>query len=187
MHLMRRNATRPKGCGTGLVVIAARALGASSVVLTDIGEVLKICEENVALNESRMPQGVASSPIAVRQYYWGSKSSGLASQSFDVVLIADCILPKLYPVQPLVEAIDDLLGPAGLCLVSYEHRTWFKFDPRERFFELCSERGLSVEAVKDSDMDDKYRGEDIVIWEVRRRAPGGDTSARIATPTSRHS
>ena len=105
--------------------------------------------------------------FSVQEYWWGSGTLGVAR--FDVVLVADCILPKLYPVEPLVTAIAELLKPAGVCLVGYEHRTWHEFDPRDRFRELCEEKGLEVARVEEERMDDVYRGEDIEIWSIRWR------------------
>ncbi|GMH57925.1 hypothetical protein TrRE_jg917, partial [Triparma retinervis] len=86
---------------------------------------------------------------SVVEYWWGSET--LPKSSFDIVLVADCILPKLYPMEPLVAAISSLLTPTGVCFVSYEHRVWFEFDPPTRFQQLCAESNLSIRVVGESE------------------------------------
>ena len=115
------------GTGTGLTGLVALNLGAREVTFTDVGPVLELTRENVSSNCS----DELVSKTSVSEYWWGSGTLG--KHCYDMVLVADCILPKLYPIEPLVVAIDELLvqGDAGVCLVSYEHRTWFEFDPRE--------------------------------------------------------
>ena len=111
------------GTGTGLTGLVACALGASEVTFTDIGPVLDLTRENIASN---LPNLLCSrQPVtSVVEYWWGSDT--LPKSSFDIVLVADCILPKLYPMEPLVAAISYLLAPTGVCFVSYEHRVWFE-------------------------------------------------------------
>jgi len=202
------------GTGTGLSGLVAGCLGAREVTFSDIGPVLDLTRENIALNLASLPDptptttvvevgleesegrlersGGIISPTHVTnyslplvasllttyipnpfrdslrssQYWWGSKT--LPQDAFDVVLVADCILPKLYPMEPLVAAISDLLSPSGVCYVSYEHRTWFEFDPPTRFHELCSSNSLSVRAVSESELDEVFIGDDIIVWEVRK-------------------
>jgi ribosomal protein L11 methylase PrmA len=55
-------------------------------------------------------------PIEVQQYWWGTGSiqskiiqNQTISHIFDIILISDCVLPKLYPIEPLIDAIDQLL------------------------------------------------------------------------------
>lgn len=36
------------------------------------------------------------------EYDWGHDTSHL-NPPFDVVIVSDCILPKLYPIEPLVQ------------------------------------------------------------------------------------
>ena len=179
------------GTGTGLTGLVALHLGASDVTLTDIGPVLDLTRENVASNVSDSLSAKAS----VSEYWWGS--GALGKHCFDVVLVADCILPKLYPIAPLVDAIDELLveGEGGVCFVSYEHRTWHEFDPREevricnetvpyseqypnlslrsssssQFRALCEDKNLSTTSIPSHQLGSV--AEDITIWRVVRTPP----------------
>ena len=150
------------GTGTGLTGIVAVKLGAEEVCFTDVGRVLELTRENIEGNL----EGEEGGRVRTEEYWWGSGTLGKGR--FGCVLVADCILPKLYPMEPLVEAIDELMvEEGGVCLVSYEHRTWFEFDPRERFLELCEVKGLQAVRVPEQDMVEV--AEDIIIWEVTRK------------------
>ena len=58
----------------------------------------------------------------VAEYNWGEADAHL-SPPLDLVIVSDCLLPKLYPIEPLVQALDKLSGPDTLVIVSYEHRS----------------------------------------------------------------
>jgi len=87
---------------------------------------------------------------------------------FDVILGADCIVPKLYPIEPLVDAIDELSSDETISYLSYEHRHYEHFDPAEEFRRLADLRNLDVEVVSDHEMHPKYPANDIQIWKVTR-------------------
>ena len=132
-------------------------------------------------------------PVWAQKYWWGDETSRslLSSSTEDsglVILVADCLLPKLYPIAPLVQAIDDCLrlydddkkencgeqstSPAlssSFALLSYEHRYYPEYDPRVEFRRLASERCLDVINVPRDEMDPVYSLEDVEIWIVRRR------------------
>eukprot|EP01051_Picozoa_sp_SAG22_P028574 SAG22_NODE_10148_length_550_cov_1.015521_1_plen_88_part_01 len=80
----------------------------------------------------------------------------------DIVLACECIVPRLYPIPPLVDAIAALLGPAGasVCFVAYEHRERLS-DPRGDFKALAAARGLGLRSVEYSEMDFRFRAPDI--------------------------
>ena len=78
------------------------------------------------------------------------------------------MLPKLYPIAPLVAAIDDLLDVDGVAILSYEHRYYPDYDPRVHFVELAKARNLVVETIPLVEHDPVYSVEDIEIWKVRR-------------------
>lgn len=129
-------------------------------------------------------------PIWAQKYWWGDgtcsklksriKNKGLA------ILIADCVLPKLYPIAPLVQAIDECLRlqddnqkcderqstsqrlSSSYAILSYEHRYYPDYDPRIEFRRLASERSLNVSTVPKDEMDPVYSLEDVEIWIVRR-------------------
>mmetsp|Transcript_901 Transcript_901/g.1897 ORF Transcript_901/g.1897 Transcript_901/m.1897 type:complete len:425 (+) Transcript_901:142-1416(+) len=130
-------------------------------------------------------------PIRAQKYWWGDGTyRNLMSSTEDnglIILVADCVLPKLYPIAPLVQAIDECLrehddnnkkgdrrklltGPSSSCaILSYEHRYFPDYDPRIEFRRLASERCLDVFTVPRDAMDPIYSLEDVEIWIVRRR------------------
>ena len=92
--------------------------------------------------------------------------------------MADCVLPKLYPIAPLVQAVDELLcKPKALALISYEHRYYPEYDPRDKFRELAIGRGLDVELVSSTLHHPVYNVDDIEIWKVYRAQ--GDAEDKI--------
>lgn len=151
------------GAGTGLTSIAAAVLGAKHVVCTDGTDcVVQLAQDNV----NQVP-GDISSIIDVRKYWWGDGS--FQNETFDVVLVSDCVLPKLYPIAPLVAAFDDLLGRDSVAIVSYEHRYFPDYDPRDKFRELAEELGLTIRVVPLTEQDPVYSVDDIEIWQIQRR------------------
>ena len=46
--------------------------------------------------------GLSPDLVLIEEYNWGESTSHL-SPPLDVVLVSDCILPKLYPIEPLVQ------------------------------------------------------------------------------------
>mmetsp|Transcript_18101 Transcript_18101/g.50329 ORF Transcript_18101/g.50329 Transcript_18101/m.50329 type:complete len:143 (+) Transcript_18101:138-566(+) len=98
-----------------------------------------------------------------------------------VILVADCVLPKLYPIAPLVQAIDECFrlrddhspspspSSPSVAILSYEHRYYPEYDPRTEFRRLAAERCLDVVTVPREEMDPVYSLEDVELWIVRRR------------------
>ena len=87
-----------------------------------------------------------------------------------LILVADCVLPKLYPIAPLVEALHHLLSlcphSQASALLSYEHRYYPDYDPRVKFGELCAARGLRVETIPHTQHHPMYSVDDIELWKV---------------------
>lgn len=90
------------------------------------------------------------------------------SQHFDIILGADCIVPKLYPLEPLVDAIDELSGNETITFLSYEQRHYQQFDPAKEFRRLATMRNLHVEVIRNHDLHPMYPANDIQIWKVTR-------------------
>lgn len=171
------------GSGTGVAGIVAAALGADAF-LTDQEQLLLLMEENAeraARVKARKPKGHAGTSssstnaeagafgeISVLTYDWGMDDERL-SPPVDVVLVSDCVLPKLYPIEPLVDAIDRLSGPDTVTIMSYEHRHYQAFDPRRRFEELAAAKGLVKVDIPQARQHPIFSADDIEIWEVRRR------------------
>ena len=159
------------GCGTGVAGLAAAALGAKVVALTDLPCALAGARANV-LKNARV---LGDATIEVCALDWAAPEASRAFDAlpsgtacFDVVLAAECVLPKLYPLEPLVACLDAVVGPSTEALVAVELRTWHEFDPKQRFWDLCSERGLRVDAIPHSDFDPAFVADDLEIWRVRR-------------------
>eukprot|EP00903_Cladosiphon_okamuranus_P012218 g11458.t1 len=184
------------GSGTGVAGIVAAALGAD-VFLTDQEQLLFLMEENAeraARAKARKPEehaGTSSSStnaepgafgeISVLTYDWGMDDDRL-SPPVDVVLVSDCVLPKLYPIEPLVDAIDRLSGPDTVTIMSYEHRHYQAFDPRRRFEELAAAKGLVKVDVPQARQHPIFSADDIEIWEVRRRQQQAQQDADCCQP-----
>lgn len=153
------------GSGTGIAGIAAAALGAAESFLTDQEQLLFLMQENADrnLSECKIPASV----MRVFTYNWGMQDDRISSP-VDVILISDCVLPKLYPIEPLVNAIHMLSGPETVTIMSYEHRHYPEFDPRRRFEELAAARGLSKTNIPQRDHHPIFSADDIEIWEVSR-------------------
>jgi 2-polyprenyl-3-methyl-5-hydroxy-6-metoxy-1,4-benzoquinol methylase len=88
------------GSGTGCTGFIAAALGAE-VTLTDQEQLLLFMESNKAIVCSENVT-ISSDRIKVEIYNWGASLDHL-NPPFDYVLISDCVLPKLYPIEPLIQ------------------------------------------------------------------------------------
>ncbi|OWZ23116.1 hypothetical protein PHMEG_0002038 [Phytophthora megakarya] len=178
-HLEHRAARNPKalvdsddpfilelGSGTGAVgIAAAMLLRAGRVVLTDMDNVRFIMQENADLAQQ---DGAVDSHVVVdvEGYEWGHSPSEKLLPSPDLILVSDCILPRLYPIEPLVEALARLSGPHTRILISYEHRHYQHFQPKDRFWELMQTRGFSLRVIDTDEYHPLYVAEDIEVWEI---------------------
>ena len=155
------------GSGTGLTGLIAGKLGAE-VYLTDQAPILSLLQSNVD-KACLVCDGFQSNKLHVCIYDWGNEDHIRdLSPPFDILLISDCVLPKLYPIEPLIRSVDALLGNLSVAYFSYEHRPYPLFDPRHEFYRLAANYGLHVEVVPSTMHDDIFSAEDIEIWEVRR-------------------
>jgi ribosomal protein L11 methylase PrmA len=85
------------GSGTGFVGIAAAVLGAE-VVVTD-----QLCVQELILsNIQRVHEVDSEAQVTFAEYNWDDSAEAL-NPPFDLVLVSDCVLPKLYPIEPLVK------------------------------------------------------------------------------------
>jgi ribosomal protein L11 methylase PrmA len=169
------------GSGTGATSIAAAFLGATSVVCTDgLEMVVQLARDNIARAQQQTTTSVTETgkhnkraiiingcPIKVQTYSWG-KDAIESFQNPGIVIVADCVLPKLYPMAPLVDALDQLLQGTGVAILSYEHRHYPDYDPRDKFRDLCGRKNLSVTSVPAEEQDEVYSVDDIEIWMVER-------------------
>lgn len=164
--LIRGNKVVDIGSGTGITSIGAVFLGADHVICTD-GEaaVVRLACDNV---KRAISDGLDSARLEVSEYWWGGGSP--PADDADIVLVSDCVLPKLYPIAPLVEALDHLLvKPGAQAILSYEYRYYPDYDPKEKFIELATTKRLELRAIASEEQDDVYSADDIEIWHVQRR------------------
>lgn len=156
------------GSGTGICGLLCSLLSASEVCLTDQGQILHLLQENV----DRMIAdhgGEQLSPMKVMEYSWGEEPGHL-NGPFDVVLVSDCVLPKLYPMQPLIEAVNAVLGLGedSFALFSFEQRVFPFFDVPSEFDKIAKTFGLKREVIDISQHDSLYCSEELELWIVRR-------------------
>jgi len=188
------------GAGTGVTSIGAAVLGAKHVICTDgEPRVVQLARDNIQRAKEQLHGDSAAvateSPPSVEEgtpstssnvssskgdmihgcrvdtevYWWGSGSITNAD-ACDVILVADCVLPKLYPIAPLVQALDQLLiKPGAVAIFSYEHRYYPEYDPRAKFQELATAKNLFVEIIPMEQQDPVYSVDDIEIWHVQRK------------------
>ncbi|KAJ8602925.1 hypothetical protein CTAYLR_001493 [Chrysophaeum taylorii] len=161
---IQRNARRvgdvvDLGCGTGAAGLACAALGATRVVLTDVEEVLWLARKNAA----QIPG------VVVVPFDWSKASTRVDALACDLVLASECVLPQLYPLEPLADALAAILKLREGCvgLVAYEKRTYPAFDPRERFRSLLADRGVSLTVTNRDAHDPDFAADDLEIWEIR--------------------
>lgn len=113
------------GAGTGLVGLAAAALGAKETVLTDLPFILPVTERNVKLNARSIPGWVGVAPFT-----WGgaidhllsARPEGSSPKGFDWIIAADCA----YYDESYADLVASLvaLTLAGIEPVENESGTW---------------------------------------------------------------
>jgi predicted nicotinamide N-methyase len=119
--------------------------------------------------------------IIAKRYLWGDNTllqelpnddEGNAMDTdtthIDIILSADCIIPKLYPIKPLIDAIDELSGDNTVSYLSYEQRYYDEYSPSAEFRRLASLRNLKVEVVPSCELNELFPASDIEIWKVTR-------------------
>jgi len=96
------------GSGTGCVGFVAALLGAK-VTLTDQNCVLFLLEQN-RISFLKEHVTMCKNDIEVKIYDWGMAINHL-EPPFDFILVSDCVLPKLYPIEMLIKVfLFNLLG-----------------------------------------------------------------------------
>ncbi|TYZ65424.1 hypothetical protein PybrP1_011703 [[Pythium] brassicae (nom. inval.)] len=161
------------GSGTGAVAIAAAMLGARRVVITDVDNVRFLMQANVDMAVEQATARGQALDIRVETYEWGAAPSDAivnrAGEFPDLILVSDCILPRLYPIEPLVAALDLLATAHTTILISFEHRYYEPFDPKTRFWELMRAKRFALRELATDEYHAHFRADDIEIWEITRR------------------
>ncbi|KAJ1628927.1 putative methyltransferase-domain-containing protein [Pavlovales sp. CCMP2436] len=152
------------GAGPGMCGLAAAALGAASVALTDQKAMVSLLERNIKLNPE------LGGAVTAAELNWGGPHAGVAP--YDVVLVSDCvnILYGEASFGQLAGTIHALCAPRGVCLLTHAERA--KVGAEEtgfnRFTRLCESRGLSVRRLECVRAPaEKEDSEDIGLYEIR--------------------
>lgn len=97
------------GSGAGLNGFVAAYLGAK-VILTDQSCIIPLLTENTDKFLTSFADRVISEQIQILEYDWSAKKSP-SDESIDIVIVSDCVLPKLYPIDILIEVneLDDCI------------------------------------------------------------------------------
>jgi len=178
------------GAGTGMTSIACALLGASFVICTDgLESVVQLARNNsVRLTrefQSRWRQDktlqtlfAKEDPLTIHvcQYEWENEEQtqwilqqfrNHSSISYpDIILVSDCVLPKLYPIAPLVQTLKDCMGKHTKAYLSYEDRFYEHYSAKDKFWQLAETNGLFVREIPREEHHEVYQAEDIEIWEV---------------------
>lgn len=126
-----------------------------------------------SLPSSYPPIMINGCPITVQYYWWGTPFPYPNNEEhpIDLIIISDCVLPKLYPIEPLVDTIDMIISQNYdncIAIVSYEYRYYPSYDPKTKFMELCATKHLMVTTIPIEQHDPIYSLDDIEIWHVER-------------------
>lgn len=172
------------GAGTGVTSIAAALLFPGSFVLCTDGcdMVVELAKENVKNMSSKKCEKeeddivqVESSNILTTKYWWGDgtlketlKNNKGSDAKFDVILVADCVLPKLYPIIPLIDGLDECMSQTSVAFCTYEHRYYPEYDPKVYFCQHAAKKGLKVEQIPTANQHPIYSVDDIEIWKITR-------------------
>ncbi len=143
------------GSGTGAVGLAAAALGASSVILTDLNYLEGLVTANITRNN-------LSSKASFAPLTWGQPlSSQIPPPPFDIILASD-VLYQHDCVHPLISTLKTLSGPSTQIFLSTEHRPRLPFPQ-----DLFTAAGLKVEQVPYDQLHPEWRSTDIQIYKLR--------------------
>jgi len=89
------------GSGAGLTGFVSAYLGAT-VILTDQDCILPLLKANLQKFESNFKNYLHEDQLKICEYEWTSKQPP-TSDVIDIVIVSDCVLPKLYPIDILIE------------------------------------------------------------------------------------
>lgn len=161
------------GSGTGIIGIVAALLNAKNSVITDIKELIPLMEKNRSnicnrYSDDRNDIRIKDS-VHICAFDWSDQNITFPLREFDTVFVSDCILPQLYPIEPLVMAIAKFMKEDGIALISYEARTYPYYDPLLKFKELCVKHGLEIfKNVPLEEMDPVYVSDEVQLLHIKR-------------------
>jgi hypothetical protein len=145
------------GAGTGYTGLVAHTLGARLTILTDVAALMPTLRESNRLTAGK---GKGSPNVRCEILEWSEDSttaflkrieeeerqqtgSSVVPFAVDYVIVCECIVPRLYPIGPLVETLKAIAdhSPKVKVLVGYEHRLYPYWDPRMVFTEMMRDVG----------------------------------------------
>ena len=142
------------GSGTGAVGLAAAALGAHSVTLTDLPHLQHLIDANITCN--RLAQRASFVPLN-----WGDPVDVALAPPFDIVLASDVLYQHEW-VDPLLQTLKSLSGPSTQIFLANEHRSKLPF-PAHCFLSS----GFEVQEVPYDQLHPEWRSTDIQIYSLK--------------------
>lgn len=154
--------------GMSAVGLAAAALGAAHVVVTDLASQMDRMTNNIEVNG--MVGQVVAAPLDWRSDPF-EYDNNIQCGSYDVILASDVIYtPTLVP--DLVKTMKALLGEHTVLLLGWERRegvedvtAWLLLN------DGCLEGGLQLDMIDSANRPPGWRSPDIWMYEIRRLKP----------------
>eukprot|EP01043_Picozoa_sp_COSAG02_P072065 COSAG02_NODE_13428_length_1396_cov_1.767155_1_plen_240_part_00 len=155
------------GSGTGVVGIAAAALG-GDVVMTDLPELLPLLQCNIALNAEVVASAQGS--LSTTDLRWGESAVPQELADPDLVLMSDCVFENASATL-LVETLKQLCTqPGTTVLVANEQREHPKNREAEAAFSSAAAAHFTIERVSRAEQDQEYVCDEIVVLRLRRKS-----------------
>ncbi|RLN62421.1 hypothetical protein BBJ29_004703 [Phytophthora kernoviae] len=153
------------GCGIGVPGLAAAALGAKEVILTDMPVAILWIQTNIQRNQTL---NCISDNVRSTSLMWGEQEKQDLGQ-FDVILCSDLVYGELEISRKLVQTIASLSHSGTLVVSAHEAR--FAGDRGESFFNLLSEQNFAVEKVPRTRLDVVYSAVNMHVHLIRPTSP----------------
>jgi predicted nicotinamide N-methyase len=160
------------GSGTGVVAIAAAALGAAAVA-TDVAALLPLMRRNIEANRAACTAGGGS--VRAAELEWGDVDAGAqvcaepaGTIEYEYIMAADCVFDD--SVDALVKTLAQICRtPRTTVVTVVEHRPYGEANHAAelRFVELLQAAGFRRRAVASEQLGD-YASDDIDIHEWHR-------------------
>ncbi|UIZ26670.1 hypothetical protein KXD40_001566 [Peronospora effusa] len=149
------------GCGIGVPGLAAAALGAKEVILTDMPMAIPWIQANITQNQML---GLIAGNVVAQGLMWG-KQEALALQHFDIILCSDLVYGQRDISLMLVQTIVQLSHPNTLVIVAHEAR--FAGDRGHSFFALLCKHHFQVDQVPREHLDVVYNAINMHLHLIR--------------------
>jgi len=162
------------GSGTGIIGICAALLEAEISVCSDVKSVFNLMTENC--DSARLIYNQSLSNLKCNIYEWDDENNNNNNDDddlldqFDVVFVSDCILPQLYPLEPLIKTTKKFMKDDGIAIFAYEARVYPYFNVMQRFKEICNTLELEMfNHVPLTDCHNIYVSDEVQIFYLRKK------------------